>query len=258
MISEKKFIAQYKNFWNEIFPGLNNYIRKINRRNVSNDENGDKSVLEEEGELSIQINTDLIGFVNDIAFAFFDSEINGKKLRITKKSVIQEYEKIKRLHKYRYFRNPDKDGSSIADEIQLIRKIKERLIKKYAEHQPFVAPNFYGCGFQNEVFGDIIYKETLVEVKARGNKSEKGISAGFLSRDIIQLFIYAALYFSEQREERIEPRFGQLLNFELYNPRIGCTWHENIDIVAENISGGSSTDIFDEIIRFLSYTTTSL
>jgi len=253
MISEKNFIEQYKNFWDELFPGITNYLRKINKREIFG------SVIEEEGEIkSEQNSSDLVGYVNDIAFRFFESELKSKKYDITEKNTLKAYSDFKKLHKYKHFQIKQTDDEQILKEVGVVTELKNKLSSRYKNRCPIIHPQFFGCGFQNEVYGDIIYEDSLVEVKARGKKSEKSKSAGFRRDDLIQLFIYAALYFSEQREERAQPRYGIINCFELYNPRLGCCWKENVDIISENISGGSAADVYDEIIRFLSYTNTSL
>jgi len=251
MISEKYFIENYRSFWDEIFPGITNFVRKINKLNTKN------SVIEEIGTIkSKQKQNELIGFVNDIAFYYFENEIKSGNIKIDE-DVTVLFVDLQSQKKYKFYNDAFIKDTQILYELDVISDIKQALVNRYINKKPTIFPEFYGCGSINQVTGDIFYSDTLVEVKARGDKSEKAITAGFRSDDIIQLFIYGALYYSEQRTENIS-RYGELKKFELFNPRLGYIWKDDIETISEQISGGSSTDVFDEIIRFLSYTNTSL
>lgn len=252
MISEKYFIENYRNFWEEIFPGITNYMRRINKLNDID------CVIEDLGPIKAeQKRPELVGFVNDIAFYIFEKVYNDKNYFLSSTEIIKAFEFIKSLNKNKYFFDVLKSNEYILEEFKTIEQIKQKLADRYNSKKPKIHPEFFGCGFLNQVYGDLLYSNTLVEIKARSEKSDKGRSAGFRSDDLIQLFIYGALYYSERREEKTT-RYGQIEEFELFNPRLGYCWRENIETISENISGGSSIDLFDEIVRFLSYTNTSL
>lgn len=251
MISEKYFIENYRSFWDEIFPGITNFVRKINKLKTKD------CVIEETGVIkSTQQQPELIGFVNDIAFYYFEKEMQNSNIKLDEDVTIL-FVDLQNQKKYKFYNNTYIKDMNILYEFEVIGDIKQALIKKYKDKNPIIFPEFYGCGSINQVSGDIIYSDTLVEVKARSDKSEKAKSAGFRSDDLIQLFIYGALYYSEQRTDN-KSRYGTIKNFELFNPRLGYCWKDDIETISEQISGGSSTDVFDEIIRFISYTNTSL
>lgn len=102
-----------------------------------------------------------------------------------------------------------------------------------AEIQPLLP----GVGLLNSCHPDLIYGDTLVEIKM-GN-------SGFRSDDIRQLLIYYALWrdFSPSR------KINRLC---LVNPRRGISWEFPVEALIQIISGNSLQDFVQEILDFVS------
>ncbi|HRF81871.1 MAG TPA: hypothetical protein PL070_17465 [Flavobacteriales bacterium] len=122
-------------------------------------------------------------------------------------------------------------------EWRIARLMAERLFRLYGKkHDTRMRPSFLGCGVLFAAEGDVHYEETLVEVKA-GSRS---ISV----YDLRQLLVYAAL---NDRSKEYPIR-----SLEICNPRTGFRWHERLAVVAENIAGATSVEIYNEIIDYVS------
>lgn len=239
MITELAFIRTYNNFWKTLFPGSDDYIRLIN------------SGLTERFEkpISIEDVPSRRALINSIAFSIFEKFIekeistsNIDKLNpsslFLKKTISAEIKNLANLN------FGEKISNKLSnEELAIIKIITKRLINRYASKVELItSPLFSGCGLLFESKGDIIHKNTLVEIKA-GQRS-------FSVQDLRQLFVYLALN-HQSKEYKIK-------SIELCNPRTGFYWTDKIDIVSENISGASSIEIFNEIISFISNDNRSL
>jgi hypothetical protein len=128
-------------------------------------------------------------------------------------------------------------------DFKLIKWISDSLIKNYSKvYKRTIRPKFKGCGILFETEGDIIYSNTLAEIKA-GDRN-------FGILDIRQLYVYLAL-------NNISPSY-EINMIELFNPRTGILWNEYVDIVSENIAGTPTIEILYEIISFISNENKSL
>lgn len=262
MISEKYFIENYKFFWDELFPGVQDYIRKLNK--IDDTSESKISIINLESKIdNIDSDSSLVGIVNDISFRFFEMNKNKASYNIEKdtEKLFREFKTLKRYQNI-------SENANLINEIETISALTSNLIERFEKFKNInIFPLFYGCGILNEVKGDVIYENTLVEIKARGqkrkrtkkieNQNDLSKSAGFKSEDLFQLFIYASLYYSENSRTK-EFRYGEILRFELFNPRLLIYWNESIETVARNISGGSAIDVYDEILRFIGRTNMSL
>ena len=97
-------------------------------------------------------------------------------------------------------------------------------------------PTFNGCGCIHKCKGDILYGNTLVEVKA-GDRN-------FRINDIRQVVIYLALNFSSQQYS--------IKNIELINPRTGLFFQSSVKTIIKECSGKMPVDIFSDIVEFIS------
>ena len=233
MITELAFIRSYNTFWRSLFPGSENYIRLINS----------SLGLRFADHLDILDIAKRRALINGIGFSLFEMKV---KKSITLKTIENFKTNDKFLEKISL--NEKKILSDIMteevladninnEELEIIKSIAQRLILEYSFKKTLkVRPKLKGCGILFETNGDIIYEETLTEVKS-GDRS-------FSVQDIRQLYVYLALNY--------ESKEFDLQQIELCNPRTGILWRENIEIVSENIGGCSSTEIYNEIINFLS------
>jgi hypothetical protein len=233
MITELAFIRSYNTFWRSLFPGAENYIRLINS----------SLGLRFANHLNIIDIAKRRALINGISFSLF--EMNAKK-GITLKTIENFKTNDKLLEKISS--NEKKALSDIMtddvladninnEELEIIKSISQRLILEYSAKETLkIRPKLKGCGILFETNGDIIYEETLTEIKA-GDRN-------FSVQDLRQLYVYLSLNY--------ESKEFDLQQIELCNPRTGILWRENIEIVSENIGGCSSTEIYNEIINFLS------
>lgn len=239
MISELTFIRSYNTFWNSLFPGGDDYIRLINSALV---ERFDKP-------LNIDDIPNRRALINGISFSLFEIHAQNQ----IKISDIDELSSDNKLLK----RIVDKEKKSLSNlkygvnflntineqELKVVKSISKRLIQQYMKKQPLkVRPSFKGCGLIFEATGDIVYGDTLSEIKS-GDRN-------FSIQDLRQLFVYLAL----NHQSKDFP----LSKVELCNPRTGVIWEEYIDIVSENIAGSATIEVYNEIINFISNNNRSL
>ncbi len=231
MISEKTFIRYYSSFWEQLLPGIDHYIRMIN--------SGFKE------RLFTPITTPDIpnrrAIINGIAFRLFynfkahsipykNLKINSQELLKIKKS---EEKKMSFLNNSNDFENELNDN-----EFKIIIELTNRLIQ-YVSSKPemLIYPEFQGCGLLFNCSGDLLFNDTLIEVKA-GNSN-------FSRQDMYQLLTYGAL-------NHISTNKINLTNFELINIRTGIQWNEDIESVCEIIGGASSSEVYSEIVNYIS------
>lgn len=234
MISERSFAKGYSSFWNELLPGSSSYVRLIN------------TGLKDSVYAPIE-KKDIPGrraLVNGISFEVFREVIKGRiefdnvkgidlKEKILEEIVEKELKFLKRID---YAGEYDK-GMGI-NEISIIKEMSRRLILQFRRYKDLVFyPKFKGCGIIFEVTGDLMYLDTLAEIKA-GERN-------FSILDLRQLFIYGAL-----NHAMVESK--QINKFHLFNPRTGIVWLENVDTVAENLSGSGINYVYSEIINYVS------
>lgn len=230
MISELHFIKTYNFFWNSLFNSAEDYIKSVN------------SVKIELFPLSIEFNDkpNRRILVNNIAFKMFQLGAEERQLPSTLiSSAIVDLKQItsdqkNRLKNLRFGNLISTDLS--AEENSIIISMADRIYNQYHTKEGLViSPLFKGCGMLFSSYGDVIYENTLVEIKA-GDRNFKSI-------DLRQLYTYMALEYASTK--RI---FNHV---ELYNPRLGYLWREDIDTVSNSISGFSTVEILDEIISYL-------
>lgn len=231
MISEKTFIRYYSSFWEQLVPGIDHYVRMIN------------SGLKERPFTPIIIEDipTRRAIINGISFKLFynfktdntpykDLKLDSKVLKDIKKS---EEKKMSFLNNSKDF---DKDLNE--NELLIIIELTNRLVQYSITKKGLeVYPEFQGCGLLFNCYGDLLYEETLIEVKA-GNSN-------FSRQDLYQLLTYGAL-------NHISSKKINLINFELVNIRTGIQWQENIETVCEIIGGASSSEIYSEIVNYIS------
>lgn len=231
MISEKTFIRYYSSFWEQLLPGVDHYIRMIN------------SGFKERSFTPINIEDipTRRAIINGIAFKlFYNFKTNNviyEDLLIDSKVLVEiKQSEVKKMS----FLNNSKDFEKELNdnEFKIIKELTNRLVKYSSNKEGLqIYPEFQGCGLLFNCYGDLLNKDTLIEVKA-GNSN-------FSKHDLYQLLTYGALNY-------ISTNSINLTNFELVNIRTGIHWKENIETVCEIIGGASSSEIYSEIINYIS------
>lgn len=231
MISEKTFIRYYSSFWEQLLPGIDHYVRMIN------------SGLKERlfAPITIEDIPTRRAIVNGIAFNLFYKfkieNLNFKDLMIDSNDLLKI--KILEVNKMSFLNNAKEFERDINEnELSIVKDIANRLVVYSSLKDDLkIYPEFQGCGLLFNCYGDILYKDTLVEVKA-GNTN-------FGRHDLYQLLTYGAL-------NHISSKKINITNFELINIRTGLQWKENIESVCEIIGGASSSEIYSEIVSHIS------
>ncbi|OFY85030.1 MAG: hypothetical protein A3F72_04590 [Bacteroidetes bacterium RIFCSPLOWO2_12_FULL_35_15] len=234
MISEKTFIRYYSSFWEQLLPGIDNYIRMVN------------SGLKE--RLFTPIITDDIpkrrALINGMAFKLFHKCHNKEIIFENIASLAPDSPEINEIQDtvLRDMANLDnsdtfKEKLSL-NEFIILQNLTHRLYKYFSKKKDVIIyPKFQGCGLLFNCSGDAIYENNLVEIKA-GNTN-------FGRHDFYQLFTYGALNY-------VSYDINEISRFELFNIRTGLCWNENIENVCEIIAGTSSAEIYSEIINYVS------
>ena len=104
------------------------------------------------------------------------------------------------------------------------------------EFEVIFEPEFSGCGFVDFSVGDILIGEELYEVKA-GERQ-------FRSTDVRQLLTYCALNFAAKRYS--------IKKAGCVNPRRGTYFSFDVNALAFEMSGKSSTELLAEIVYYMS------
>ena len=233
MISEKTFIRYYSSFWNQLLPGVEHYVRMIN---TGFKEHRYAPILGDD----IPTRRALI---NSIAFKLFfnyyKQQYKSTQIKVSSFDL-EEIEKIRKVEaeNMKHLDNTENFENRLSDiELDIIEKLIKRLLDFSRNKKDFeVYPKFQGCGLLFDCYGDIRDGETLVEIKA-GNSN-------FSKFDLYQLLLYGALNYIGDNKYNLD-------KFHLFNIRTGVEWNENIEIVWEIIAGESSSEIYSEIVNFI-------
>ncbi len=235
MISESTFSKKFTSFWNEILPNSKNYVRLINGGLL-------EPVYEPFDTADRKNNTAL---VNVLAFSMLRELCNKNQtlaqLTNNKYFKSQGFEIL--LEKDLAYLSKFSYGTECSlplsvKEIQQVSQLFRQMYIRYVANNSnvIVDPNFDGCGFINESFGDIISDSTLVEIKSGERR--------FNLTDLRQLLIYLVLnHYSKQSVK---------INYvELFNPRMGIAFKEDVESFCLNLSALNSQELFSEIQKFV-------
>jgi hypothetical protein len=118
------------------------------------------------------------------------------------------------------------------------RVLAQRLTRFFDDHtrRLVLRPVFCGCGFIDASEADLIYGETIFEIKT--------VERAFRSQDVRQVITYAAL--NTALEQYKFKKAG------LLNPRHGVYYEEDLEYICAQISGRSSADLFALILDAVS------
>jgi hypothetical protein len=230
MIDAKTFASSYGTFWKIATPTIDLLTRKINLEYYER----------VEPPLDIEIDPKRSSFLSETAFSLFFSYSKLKDENADNFSLYIEgaiAETRKRLKK---LSGVDLDAELDDNETSTIIDIYRRLIRyfpKTSGRELVVRPVFPGCGFIDESEGDVVYGNTLYEIKT--------VDRNFRSVDLKQVISYAAL---NKMSEVYEVR-----SIGLYNPRRGTEIVMDIDSISFEISGLSAS----ELVEFIIYSITS-
>lgn len=229
MISDISFATGYQSFWDNITPYLGNYIK------IKNLENGSFG----EDEFPSGSNTDRRSLIAEYAYRVFCWEIKhyGKNIPNVYKNMIQ----IKAAKYIAGFGDNENVNVPLLEEElyesqEIINRLHKFFFNKKSVNLINPAPLFKGCGFIDMCQGDVLFENTLFEIKT--------VDRSFRATDIKQVLLYAALN-SVSKQYTIK-KLG------LLNPRRRKFVEEDIEHISIQISGKPAQQLFDSIIFFIS------
>lgn len=235
MISEATFAKKFTSFWNEMLPNSKNYVRLINGGLI-------EAVYEPFETADRKNNTAL---VNVLSFSMFRAlsnkahtldELSSKLFFDGKLFDALLQQSLHYLSRFSYGKDCELPLSS-KEKIQISQLFRLLCVRYIADGQKtIVDPSFDGCGYINQSYGDLISNDRLVEIKSGERR--------FSVTDIRQVVIYLVLnHYSNNPKD--------LKYVELFNPRMGISFCEEIESFCKNISALSSQVLYSEIQKFI-------
>lgn len=231
MISEKKFAAEYSAFWQQLLPMSEYVVRRLNLSHVQRFAR----------PMTLQAPADRRGLINELAFFCFRYMHAGGKTSVGRAAFLDLEEKARKRIAFL-------DGLSLrrvtalkkterAEVTELADRTLQFFPKKVRSAASFVvSPRFRGCGIIDRCEGDVFTGRTLVEIKA-GDRQ-------FRSVDFRQLFVYGALSHAAST--------FTIEKIALLNPRHGTFLGLSADAAAREFAGVRATQMYEEIIQYVS------
>jgi hypothetical protein len=225
LITEKRFALSHHDFWHDLLPMGEHYIRTANL--------AVKRYCQPLKATFPHLN----GVINELSFRLFAVSVhNGIEPEDIPPEVVSS-EADNAVNFIRRFRQHSRTPvrlplpAETAEAIQLTKRT--RLFFQISGAQQLTCrPNFPGCGWLSECDGDVLAGKILHEIKA-GERS-------FRMLDIRQTLTYCALNYSAHAFE--------IDGVCLLNPREGVYFHEDLSALCEALSGRSPIEILGDII----------
>ena len=225
MIGATRFVGAYGSFWKNVTPTIDLFVRQINL-----------DLYERvEPPAEYQVDPARSALVAETAFALFDqqSRHDGIEENFFDDFIeLAEGEAQRRLALLNIEHIVD---SLNAEELDAAGELFRRLSSFFTEmfgRELIVRPIFPGCGFIDRSEGDVIYDDTLFEVKT--------VERNFRASDVKQLITYAAL---NSKSESYSIR-----GIGIYNPKRGTKIVLSLDDVCMEISGVSAIELLETVI----------
>lgn len=233
MISERTFAERYTSFWRQAFTIGEEVVRFINK-------NLTQEFSDPRPQPDREVRYDLI---SEISLRWFAARVVDGRLSQHRPSA-SELERLAAeacafVGRLRGAPVPELPPPSPTEvkEAEALAEVLVEFARTEADRELIVPrPPFAGCGLLAACRGDLLIGQTLYEVKA--------VEEGFEQPDIRQLLTYCTLNFAA-------PRYD-ICQVGLVNPRKGTFFRSDLEVLVQNLSGKSSTELFYEIIDFLS------
>lgn len=229
MITEKQFIFNFSFFWRSLLPTSSLFVAKLN----------DEFYGRRLDHLNSIVDGRRRSFSSYVSFNLFaDTVSKGLNLETMTDA---EYRTLETSYRDRFRELAEQDWELYRElsAIELIetKEISRRLLHVFGDGDSVTPnPHFKGCGFLEDCYGDVIFEDTLYEIKM--------VERNFRLVDCKQLITYCALNYSSKQYH--------IQNVALFNPRNGKISKHNIDDFCFMISGKSSMSLFSEVIEFVS------
>ena len=229
MISERRFSSAFTSFWNQALPRADAYLRRVN---------GVYTQYRGEIDSPSRVNRDRRSIVNELGFRLFKE--SWEQHDITTKTIHNLSKDVQRYIAAIVRREDDVilsplSAQEISESKELAKSLSLFFSRTKANSVAFW-PEFPGCGIIQQCKGDIVYGDTLVEVKS-GDRT-------FRITDLRQVLTYCCLNFASKKYDL---RFVTLLN-----PRRGVFYETPVDQLLMACAGVSAIDFFTDMVAFVS------
>jgi hypothetical protein len=227
--SETGFALHHTSTWRTLAPTIDLLVREVNLELYRREFPIMKSAVAAHRR----------GLINEIAFNVFCSSLALDDTLIWSDNIVSgavrhASRKIAALDKIPIEQVNPPNEIELNDCIQQVKRLRAFFLDVRDTIE--VLPKFPGAGFIETCEGDVYSDGTLFEIKA-GHRPYKSV-------DFKQLLTYAALNYASA--SRPLDRIG------LFNPRMGTSFVAGLDVIAAEISGCSSVELLQEIIRVIS------
>lgn len=231
LITEKRFASSHHDFWHDLLPMGEHYIRTANLN------------FTRYCSPLAAISPPLNGVISELAFRLFVYSITHSVAleNISSSIVTAEADNaVTFIRRFRqYGRTPVRPPQALEanEALQLARRV-QFFFSTRAAGPLTCKPAFQGCGWLNECEGDVLGGNTLYEIKAADRL--------FRMLDVRQLLTYSALNYAAKKYE--------IDAISLVNPREGIYVTENLNALCQAVAGRSSIEVLGEIIEYISDT----
>lgn len=228
MITEKAFATSHHAFWRDLLPAASSCVRRINVAAVHF------------GDALESHSTERRGVINETGFRVFARAISKHTpvAELSEEAIeecwVAASNFILRFRAHSRVVDTDRGQEDLKEAKHLASRLQWYFDGN--EHDLVLWPRFAGCGWLDEVEGDILIRDCLYEVKAGGGP--------FRAQDLRQVLCYAALS---------QAAGGPLINYIcLINPRTGVVFRDTLDAVCIEAAGNAASDTLNELISYIS------
>jgi hypothetical protein len=234
MISEHKFAAGYTSFWRTALPLGEPVMRRINSRLSEFASSYDFIARPERSALISEVSFRLVALAMDANRHLGSGDWLWDSISV-ECAVEAAYAYLSRLKGA-----PLMEDRLRKQELQVAVDVAERLRRFFLaekEGGPLLPlPQFEGCGLISSCEGDMMVGTVLYEIK--------NVDRNFRLTDLRQVITYCALNY-------VVPRY-RITGIGLVNARSGKFYRIGVEPLAKLISGMSASELFSNIIDFIS------
>ena len=229
MISERKFASSHSAFWQRALPFADHFVRRSNLRSMRSGR-----------RVTAFARIERRAFVAELAFRQVCSNIsNGCLLKaIGRPSEAVISETIEYFNRFEDRPNAESGPSNLeaSESTRLAEEFVEFLVTQSWTESLAFRPAFPGCGFLGGCEGDLLFQDTLIEIKT--------VERQFRVVDFRQVLTYLTLNWASRGPE--------IRQVAIVNPRRGRWSRVAVPDLCMELSGRSDTDLFEDIVAYVS------
>ena len=233
MISEVAFARDYGSSWRMMTPLMDGFVRQLNAGLYDRD-------FPPSGAATA---ANRRAFVNEVAFEVFCAAVRKRQVGGIVDPIVDIVDVVSPIVQADARRRGwegDYSGALSDDEQgdveEQIRRFQARLGVLGGMEHVICKPSFPGCGIIDRCEGDLIIRETLIEVKA-GDRLFRAI-------DVRQVLTYLALNYKSSSHD--------IRSVMLFNPRVGISLRMDVDEICFELSGAGAPQLLDAISYVIS------